>query len=130
VREGAVWINGKRLTESYTRGLSERPDPSLLMGNFKGLPFTVPKDCYFVMGRQSREFSGQPLLGLRPAQRHHRHSRHDLHVTGRAARRLGFWPDSGAFFLPMRNALLHPRIVRWNRIFRTFLALSSSRCWQ
>jgi len=35
---GAVWINGKRLTESYTRGLSERPTLTP-HGEFQRAPF-------------------------------------------------------------------------------------------
>ena len=119
VRDGAVWINGKRLTESYTRGLSERPDPSLLMGNFKGLPFTVPNDCYFVMGDNRENSLDSRFWGCVP--------RNDIigtpvmiYMSLDAPQ--GAW-DSGQIrerFFAYANALLHPRIVRWNRIFRTF----------
>ncbi len=50
VHDGAVWINGKKLVENYTIGRSEPPGRSQLIAPFTGLPFTVPKDCYFVMG--------------------------------------------------------------------------------
>ncbi len=40
----------------------------------------------------------QPLLGLRPAKRHHRNARDDLYVAGLAARRMGFGQDSGTVF--------------------------------
>src|SRR5438034_1085634 len=50
----------------------------------------------FRHGRQSRQFLRQPLLGVRPAQRHHRHARDDLHVPRRFARSLGAGPVSRA----------------------------------
>src|ERR1700738_22649 len=50
IHDGAVWINGKKLVENYTMGTSEPPPKSQLMGPFTGLPFTVPDNCYFVMG--------------------------------------------------------------------------------
>jgi signal peptidase I len=119
IHDGVVWINGKRLTESYTRGLSERPDPSFLMGNFKGLPFTVPKDCYFVMGDNRENSLDSRFWGCVP--------RNDIigtpvmiYMSLDAPQ--GAW-DSGQIrerFFAYANALLHPRIVRWNRIFRTF----------
>src|SRR5258708_31976253 len=117
VREGAVWINGKRLTESYTRGLSERPDPSLLKGNFKGLPFTVPKDCYFVMGDNRDTSLDSRFVGCVPLT--------DIIATPvmiymSLDAPQGAW-DSGRIRVRLfayANALLHHRIVRCNRIFR------------
>ena len=119
IHDGGVWINGQRLKENYTRGLSERPDPSFLMGNFKGLPFTVPKDCYFVMGDNRENSLDSRFWGCVP--------RNDIigtpvmiYMSLEAPQ--GAW-DSGQIrerFFAYANALLHPRIVRWNRIFRTF----------
>jgi signal peptidase I len=119
IHDGAVWINGQRLKENYTRGLSERPDPSFLMSNFKGLPFTVPKDCYFVMGDNRENSLDSRFWGCVP--------RNDIigtpvmiYMSLDAPQ--GAW-DSGQIrerFFAYANALLHPRIVRWNRIFRTF----------
>src|ERR1700730_7206889 len=50
VRDGAVWINGKKLEENYTMGTTEPPAKSQLMAPFTGLPYAVPDNCYFVMG--------------------------------------------------------------------------------
>src|ERR1700737_1608129 len=50
VRDGAVWINGKKLEENYTMGTTEPPAKPELMAPFPGLPYTVPDNCYFVMG--------------------------------------------------------------------------------
>jgi len=42
IRDGAVWINGLKLSEKYTNGVSEPYD--------QRMPYKVPADCYFVMG--------------------------------------------------------------------------------
>jgi signal peptidase I len=119
IHDGAVWINGNRLAETYTRGLSERPDPSFLMGNFKGVPFTVPKDCYFVMGDNRENSLDSRFWGCVP--------RNDIIGTpamiymslnvGEAPWQPG---EIRERFFAYAKALLHPRTVRWNRIFRTF----------
>src|SRR5207302_6831427 len=49
-------------------------------------------------GRQSRKFLRQPFLGLRPSKRHHRNTRHDLHVAECFVGGLGAGTDSRAFF--------------------------------
>jgi signal peptidase I len=119
IHDGAVWINGKRLTEGYTRGLSERPDSSLLMANFKGVPFTVPKDCYFVMGDNRENSLDSRFWGCVP--------RNDIIGTPvmiymSLEAPPGAW-DSGQIrerFFAYANALFHPGTVRWKRVFRTF----------
>src|SRR5271169_5860030 len=42
IREGAVWINGKKLAEDYTTGPTEPYQMHT--------PYKVPENCYFVMG--------------------------------------------------------------------------------
>src|SRR5437899_6563407 len=42
IHDGAVWINGQKLVEKYTSGLSEPYELHT--------PYKVPSDCYFVMG--------------------------------------------------------------------------------
>src|SRR4030095_10064400 len=48
VREGSVWINGKRLEDPYTGGRTDPADPERFLGPIAGtsnvLPYTVPKD--------------------------------------------------------------------------------------
>jgi signal peptidase I len=119
IRDGAVWINGRRLSEPYTRGRSERPDPSMLMANFKGVPFTVPRDCYFVMGDNRENSLDSRFWGCVP--------RSDIIGTpvliymslnvGEAPWQPG---EIRERIFAYGNALLHPGLVRWKRLFHTF----------
>jgi signal peptidase I len=74
VRDGAVYVNGRRLDEPYVRRVDGQPVPSEPFSN--GLPwslqepYTVPADNYFVMGDNrvdsgdSREFGPVPRAQL------------------------------------------------------------------
>ena len=111
IHDGAVWVNGRRLSEKYTTGASEPYD--------QHMPYKVPADCYFVMGDNRgnsydsrfwgcvprRDIIGTPVLIYM-----------SLNVAPEA------W-EPGQIrerFFAYANAFLHPSIVRWNRIFRTF----------
>jgi signal peptidase I len=111
IRRGVVWLNGKSLEEPYC---NTSPDPR---ENYAAV--TVPPACYFVLGDNrgnsydSRYWGfvprsaivGTPLViymslqapdqAWQPGQLHER-------------------------FYAYFNALLHPRLVRWNRLFATF----------
>src|SRR5258708_33998759 len=41
IRDGAVWIDGRKLNENYTQGRTERYEMQS--------PYKIPNDCYFVM---------------------------------------------------------------------------------
>jgi signal peptidase I len=60
------------------------------IGYDAGVPFT---NWHVPLWRNPHQFVRQPFLGLRPAQRHHRHTGDDLHVARRAARCLGTGSD-------------------------------------
>ena len=118
VREGAVWINGKRLVENYTIGRSEPPGRSSLIAPFTGLPFTVPKDCYFVMGDNRENSLDSRYWGCVP--------RNDILGTpvliymSLDAPRDAWNGDIGARFLAYGNAIIHPGTIRWRRLFHVF----------
>ena len=111
IHDGAVWVNGKKLAEKYTNGVSEPYD--------QHMPYKVPADCYFVMGDNRgnsydsrfwgcvprKDIIGTPVLIYM-----------SLNVSPEA------WEPGQVRerFFAYANALLHPSIVRWNRIFRTF----------
>lgn len=111
IRDGAVWVNGQKLVEKYTVGLSEPYDQKM--------PYKVPADCYFVMGDNRANSYDSRFWGCVP--------RNDIIGTPvMIYMSLNVSPEAwepGQIrerFFAYANALLHPRIVRWNRIFRTF----------
>ena len=111
IRDGAVWINGQKLAEKYTNGLSEPYD--------QHMPYKVPADCYFVMGDNRGNSYDSRFWGCVP--------RKDIIGTPVIIyMSLNVSPEAwepGQIrerFFAYANALLHPGIVRWNRIFRTF----------
>jgi signal peptidase I len=111
IRDGAVWVNGKKLVEKYTNGPSE---PYELRQ-----PYKVPEDCYFVMGDNRGNSYDSRFWGCVP--------RKDIIGTPVLIyMSLDVSPEAwepGQIrerFFAYANALLHPSIVRWKRIFRTF----------
>lgn len=111
IHDGAVWINGQKLAEKYTNGTSEPYDMRP--------PYKVPADCYFVMGDNRGNSYDSRFWGCVP--------RKDIIGTPVIIyMSLNVSPEAwepGQIrerFFAYANALLHPRIVRWNRIFRTF----------
>jgi signal peptidase I len=118
VRDGAVWINGKKLEENYTVGTTEPPAKSQLMAPFTGLPYTVPDNCYFVMGDNRENSLDSRYWGCVP--------RNDILGTpvliymSLDAPKDAWNGDIGARFLAYANAIIHPGTVRWRRLFHLF----------
>jgi signal peptidase I len=118
VHDGAVWINGKKLEENYTIGTTEPPAKSQLMGPFAGLPYTVPDNCYFVMGDNRENSLDSRYWGCVP--------RNDILGTpvliymSLDAPKDAWNGDIGARFLAYANAVIHPGTVRWRRLFHLF----------
>ena len=118
IHDGAVWINGKKLEENYTTGPSKLPYRSELLPPFKGLPLTVPKDQYFVMGDNRGNSYDSRYWGCVP--------RNDILGTPVTIYMSVDAPGDawngnvGERLLAYANALLHPSKIRWKRLFETF----------
>jgi signal peptidase I len=111
IHDGSVWINGQRLAENYTTGRTDPYDSKV--------PFKVPDNCYFVMGDNRGNSYDSRFWGCVP--------RNDIIGTPvMIYMSLDVSPDawqSGQIrerFFAYANAMVHPGLVRWRRLFRTF----------
>jgi signal peptidase I len=111
IRDGAVWINGKRLDENYTTGPTYAYDMHT--------PYVVPDNCYFMMGDNRGNSYDSRFMGCIPRK----------NIIGAPVfiyMSVDASPDaweSGQLkerFLAYANALIHPSTVRWHRLFTTF----------
>ena len=111
IREGVVSVNGKALAEPY------RNTPPNPFDNYG--PVTVPVGHYFVLGDNRDDSSDSRVWGFVP----------EANIIGTPV--VIYWSvqaDDDAFqpgqirerFYAYANALLHPHLVRWKRLFKTF----------
>ena len=112
IRDGSVWVNGQRLVENYTIG---RTDPY----DLHPLPFKVPENKYFVMGDNRGNSYDSRFWGPVP--------RNDIIGTPVMIYMSLDVPQDAwepgqirERFFAYANALVHPSLVRWRRLFRTF----------
>jgi signal peptidase I len=111
IRQGRVFVNGEAISEPY------RHDPPNPVDNFG--PVTVPPRSYFVLGDNredswdSRDWGfvpesniiGTPVVIYMSVQ-----ASEDAWQPGQVRER----------FYAYANAVLHPRLVRWRRLLKTF----------
>lgn len=111
IRDGSVWINGKRLVEKYTTG----PTYPYEMKT----PYVVPDNCYFMMGDNRTNSYDSRFMGCIP-RKNIIGTPVIIYMSVDASPEA--W-DSGQIkerLFAYANALIHPGMVRWRRLFKTF----------
>ncbi|HYL61417.1 MAG TPA: signal peptidase I [Candidatus Methylomirabilis sp.] len=123
VRDGSVWINGQRLVESYTTGPTE-PAPATYYSPYPGFPaphfpYTVPAHCYLALGDNRGNSLDSRFWGCVPRS-------NIIGVPVIIYMSLDVSPEAwepGQIrerFFAYADAIIHPGIVRWKRLFHTF----------
>jgi signal peptidase I len=114
IHDNAVWINGRRLQENYTQGLTERVGRTDVK-----LPLVVADHSYFVMGDNREDSYDSRFVGCVPRK----------NIIGTPVMIYmsldapeGAWESGSPFdrILAYANAIRHPGTVRWKRLFETF----------
>jgi len=122
IRGGSVYVNDAPLREEYTVGRTDPGEPVLVRGGLTGknaFPYTVPPDCFFVMGDNRGNSLDSRFVGCIPRS----------NIIGTPVMIYMSidsssepW-DSGAIgdrVSAYANALLHPSEIRWRRLFQLF----------
>jgi signal peptidase I len=123
VHDNAVWINGRRLEETYTIGPSRPAPSSSYEGQFAGhdkvFPYKVPSNCYFAMGDNRTDSLDSRYWGCVP--RENIIGTPVMIYMSLAAPKSAWQPGNiGARFTAYLNGILHPSTVRWRRLFHIF----------
>jgi signal peptidase I len=118
IHDGFVWISGNKLVEDYTTGQTFLPPHYELLSSFHGLPMTIPKDEYFVMGDNRGNSYDSRFWGCVPR---------DAIIGTPVTIYMSVdepedsWNGNiGERFLAYADAVIHPSKVRWKRLFETF----------
>jgi signal peptidase I len=121
IRDGAVWINGQKLKETYTTGPTEQAPQNGAPPGMTDLkfPYVVPNNCYFAMGDNRGNSYDSRFWGCVP--------RADIIGTPvMIYMSLNAPPEAwepgqlGERISAYGHALFHPAEVRWGRLFHTF----------
>jgi signal peptidase I len=111
IRDGAVWINGKKLVENYTTGPTYAYDFHT--------PFVVPDNCYFMMGDNRGNSYDSRFMGCIP-RKNIIGTPVIIYMSLAAAPQAWEEGQIRERFFAYANALIHPSEIRWRRLFTTF----------
>jgi signal peptidase I len=111
IHDGSVWINGQKLAENYTTGPTEAYDLHT--------PYKVPPDCYFVMGDNRTNSYDSRFTGCVP-RKNIIGTPVIIYMSLEAPASAWEPGQLGERFYAYANAVLHPGLVRWRRLFTTF----------
>ena len=120
IRDGAVWINGQRLSEDYVTGPSEPAPPGsapLGLPDVK-FPYRVPENCYFVMGDNRGNSMDSRFWGYMP--RENLLGTPVMIYMSLDANADAWNGNIPARFLAYANGVIHPSTIRWRRLFHFF----------
>jgi signal peptidase I len=121
VRGGSVYINGQKFNEPYIIGPTEPAPPGSAPSGYADItfPYRVPDNCYFAMGDNRTNSYDSRVWGCVP--------RNDIIGTP-VMIYMSLDAPSEAWqpgqirqrIFSYARAILHPSVVRWNRLLHTF----------
>jgi signal peptidase I len=121
IHDGSVWINGQKLVENYTTGPSEPAPPGQAPRGYSDVtfPYHVPDKCYFAMGDNRGNSYDSRFWGCVPR---------NFIIGTPVIIYMSLDVPSEAWepgqirerFFAYADAIIHPGIIRWRRLFRTF----------
>ena len=111
IHDGAVWVNGKRLNEPYLQDPMDRHE--------RRDAYHVPANSYFVMGDNRGNSEDSRFWGYVP-RRNIIGTPVMIYMSVEAPRDAWEPGQIRERIFAYANALIHPSLVRWRRLFRTF----------
>jgi signal peptidase I len=121
LRDGSVFVNGKKLMEPYAVGPTEAVPAGNAPTGYSEIrfPYKVPDNCYLAMGDNRTNSYDSRFWGCVPR----------ANIIGTPVMiYMSLDGPSDAWepgevrerFFAYANAILHPGVVRWKRLFHTF----------
>jgi len=121
LRDGSVFVNGKKLMEPYAVGPTEAVPAGNAPAGYSEIrfPYKVPDNCYLAMGDNRTNSYDSRFWGCVPR----------ANIIGTPVMiYMSLDGPSDAWepgevrerFFAYANAILHPGVVRWKRLFHTF----------